>query len=149
VLHEMGMEKGDTEGKDFIGDIFWGQVPMVEMHRRAMALADRFGVPWRESAEAPDPMLTFHDAIDRTLDRMARAGLIEFAYAMDEDGRAEWKFTQLFEALDDPNFVEFGAGCRYRLIVVDVDDPVRRDGVLSRGMSLARAAGVVWKGLAL
>src|SRR5207253_550343 len=127
-------------------DVLWGEVSMGDMHRKAGALADRFDLRRESTQESYDATLTFDDAVDLSMERMARAGLVEFDYSMDEDDRPNWKFTELFDELDDPNFVEFRSACVYRLDVVDVDDPVRRDGVLKRGMALAQEAGVSWKG---
>src|SRR5262249_26315316 len=140
--------RGDPEAASFFELLSADDPSMRELHRRARDFARRCRVPWTGADDVPFELLSADEQLELTLERMARAGLLEFAFQLDAKARPAWRATELFDTISAArNEGDEEAEEWLALVLERIDEPNEQHRLVCQGRGLARRFGVRWTGL--
>jgi hypothetical protein len=140
---------GDGSAIDFMAMLESSDPPIRTMHRLGRDFASKLEFPWTGADEIPEDLLSQSELMEIALERLARAGLVQFQYAFDLEGRPLWQVTEFFQAIEKAAERGDRAANSWLNSANVVDSPDAQPEILFRGRALARHFGVPWNGLDL
>jgi hypothetical protein len=133
---------GDSAASRFLGHLRGDDPPFRAMHALGQDLACRLEIQWPGARELAEEQLSSSVVVQLLLAQLARAGLLEFAYALDSEGQPVWQLTDLFDAIETA--LRFGDFTAQVSTVEEVDSPEVTRHVMSRGRILGDHYSAPW-----